>query len=67
MSSESLKNLTIFNFAQILHGNSHPGEKQLCQIIEELVKYFSNYAPPKNLNFTQKIGFDRYIASIFGQ
>ena len=26
------KNLTIFNFAQISDANSHPGEKQLCQI-----------------------------------
>ena len=29
---QSLKNLTIFNFAQVLHANSHPQEKQLCQI-----------------------------------
>ena len=48
MSNQLLKNLTIFNFAQILDANSHPGEKQLCQILEESVKYFSSYAPPKN-------------------
>ena len=48
MSSQLLKNLTIFNFAEILDANSQPGEKQLCQILEESVKYFSSYAPPKN-------------------
>ena len=42
--SIQLKNLTIFNFAQILHANSHPQEKQLCQIFEKSVKYFSSYA-----------------------
>ena len=42
------KNLTIFNSAQILDGNSHSGEKQLCQNLEESVKYFPSYAPPKN-------------------
>ena len=43
------KNLTIFNFAQILNANSGRQEKQLCQILEKLVvKYFSSYAPPKN-------------------
>ncbi len=62
--SQSLKNLTIFNFAQILHANSHPQEKQLCKILEKSVKYFSSYAPPKNGNFTPKIGVDRYVASI---
>ncbi len=67
MSSQLLKNLTIFNFAQILDANSHPGEKQLCQILEETVKYFSSYARPKNWNFTHKIGLDRYIASLFDQ
>ena len=53
------------NSAQILDANSHSGEKQLCQNLEESVKYFSSYAPPKNLKFTHKIGLDRYIASIF--
>ena len=67
MSSQSLKNLTIFNFAQILHANSHPQEKPLCQILEKSVKYFSSYAPPKNGNFTQKIVLDRYVVSIFYQ
>ena len=37
MSSQSLKNLTIFNFAQILHANSDLREKHLCQILEKLV------------------------------
>ena len=46
--SQKLKNLTIFNFAQILHANSHPGVKQLCQILEESVKNLSSYAPPKS-------------------
>ncbi len=46
MSSQLLINLTIFHFAHILDVNSHPGEKQLCQILEETVKYFSSYAPP---------------------
>ena len=67
MSSQLLKNLTIFKFAQILDVNSHPGEKQLCQIWEETVKYFSSSAPPKNWNFTLKIGLDRYIVSFFDQ
>ena len=67
MSSQSLKNLTIFNFAQILHANSHPQEKQLCQILEKSVKYFLSYASPKNGNFTPKIWLDRYVASIFYQ
>ena len=48
MSSQSLKNLTIFNFAQIFHANSHPREKQLRQILEKLVKYFARYDLPKN-------------------
>ncbi len=65
MSSQLLKNLTIFNSAQMLDANSHPGEKQLCQILEETVKYFSSYAPPKNV--THKIGLARYIASLFDQ
>ena len=67
MSSQLLKNLTIFNFAQHLEANSHPGEKQLCQVVEESVKHFSSYAPPKNWNFTHKIGLDRYIMSLFDQ
>ena len=37
MSSQSLKNLTIFNFAQILYANSGQQEKQLCQILEKSV------------------------------
>ena len=41
--------------------------KVLCQIVEESVKYFSSYAPPKNWNFNQKIELDRYVASIFYQ
>ena len=61
------KNLTIFNSAQILDANSHSGEKLLCQNLEESVKYFSNYAPPKNWNVTHTIGLERYIASIFDQ
>ena len=32
ISSQSHKNLTISNFDQLLIANSHPGEKQLCQI-----------------------------------
>ncbi len=64
MSSQSLKNLTIFNFAQILYANSGPQEKQLCQILEKSVQYFSSYAPPKNGNITPKIWVDRYVASI---
>ena len=48
MSSQSLQNLTIFNFAKILDANPHPGEKELYQIFEESVKYFSSYARPKN-------------------
>ena len=28
MFSQSLKNLTIFNFAQLVHANPHPQEKQ---------------------------------------
>ena len=64
MSSQSLKNLTIFkNFAQILHTNSHPREKQLCQILEESVSIFRATALPK-WNLTPKIGLDRYVASI---
>ena len=31
-----------------LEANSHPGEKQLCQVVEQSVKYFSSYAHPKN-------------------
>ncbi len=67
MSSQFLKNLTIFNFAQILDANLYPGEKQLYQILEESVKYFSSYAPPKNRNFTHEIGPDHYIPSLFEQ
>ena len=67
MASQFLKNLTIFNVAQILDANLHPGEKQLCQILEESVKYFSSYTPPKNWKFTHKIGLDHYIASLFEQ
>ena len=67
MSSQSLKNLTIFNFAQILHANSHPQEKQLCQIFEKSVKYFSSYALSKDGHFTPKIGLDRYVESTFYQ
>ena len=55
MSSQSLKNLTIFYFAQSLHANSHPQEKQMCQILEKSVKYFLTYAPSKNGNFTPKM------------
>ncbi len=67
MSGQLLKNLTIINFAQILDANSHPGEKPPCQILEESVKYLSSYAPPKNGHFTNKIGLDCYIASLFDQ
>ena len=67
MSSQLLKNLTIFNFAQNSDANSYPGETQLCQVVKESVKYFSSYAPPQNWNFTHKIGFDRYITSLCDQ
>ena len=50
-----------------LHANSLQQEKQLWQICEKSVKYFSSYAPPKNRHFTPKIGLDRYVASIFYQ
>ena len=56
MSSQSLKNLTIFNFVQIVPANSHPQQKQLCKILEKSVKYFSSYTPRKNGNFTPKMG-----------
>ena len=67
MSSQLLKNPTIFNFAQILDANSHPEGKQLCQIVDESVMYFSSYDTLNNWNFTHKIGLDRYIASLFDQ
>ena len=43
MSSQSLKILTIFNFAQILHTNSYTGEEQLCQFLEKSVKHVLSY------------------------
>ena len=33
MSSQSLNILTVFNFAHILHTNSHPQEEQLCKLL----------------------------------
>ena len=51
MSSQSPKNLTIFNFAQILHGNSHPRGKQLCKILDKSVVFFE-------LRPLQKLKFD---------
>ena len=46
----------MFDFAHILHANSDPREKQLCQILEKSVKYFSSYGPPKKWDLTPKIG-----------
>ena len=46
----------ISDFAQILHVNSHPWEKQLCQILDKSVKYFSSYAPIKNYILPRKSG-----------
>ena len=30
----------LFNFAQILHANSHPGEKKLCQSFRRIGQVF---------------------------
>ena len=67
MSSQSLNNLTILivlKFCMPIHIHK---KKQLYQISEESVKYFSSYAPPKTWNFTPEIRLERYIASIFDQ
>ena len=56
MASQSLKNLTILNFAQLLHANSQRQEKQLWQILEKLVKYFLSTPFPKMEILPLKLG-----------
>ncbi len=53
MSSQSLKNLTIFNFAQILHANSHPQEKQLPNF-RKIGQVFFELRPSQKLEFYPK-------------
>ena len=42
ISSQSLKNLTIFNFAQT-YANSHPGEKHLCKFFRRISQVFFEF------------------------
>ena len=65
MSSQLLKNMTIFNFAHILDANLHPGEKQLCHNFIRIGQVFIELRPSENWNFIHNIGLD--IKSLFAQ